>query len=87
MGKRKKPKLQPGDLIVSLDDEDVGLLIDRKQIGGLLKGYSAKKWAWDIDWVKGGPRAIAVWGASSHHEDDLIEDIKSGYWILYNGID
>jgi hypothetical protein len=35
MGKsKKKLTLQPGDMIVSLDDEEVGILIKRKKIKG-----------------------------------------------------
>jgi hypothetical protein len=87
MGKvKKRVKLQPGDLIVSLDDEEVGVLIERKKTDGLLKTNSAKKNVWVINWVKGGSRAAAVWGAIHHNEEDLVEDIASGYWTLYHAL-
>ncbi len=88
MGKgKKKLRLQPGDMIVSLDDEEVGILIKRKKIKGLLNTNIPATWVWTIDWVKGGTRAAEVWGAIHHNEDDLIEDVKSGYWTLYRALD
>jgi len=79
--------LQPGDMIVSLDDEEVGILVKRKNIKGLLNTNAPTTPVWIIDWVKGGTRAAAVWGAIHHNEEDLIEDIKSGYWTLYRVLD
>ena len=91
MGKVKKQvNLKPGDLIVSLDDTEVGLLVERKKVGGLLKGSAPSTWAWNIEWVKGGARAKNMWNIPSvlnHSEEDLIEDILSGYWSLYRGVD
>ena len=87
MGKGKKDLvLQPGDMIVSLDDEEVGILVKRKKIKGLLKTNIPATWVWIIDWVKGGTRAAQVWGAIQHNEQDLIEDVKSGYWTLYRAL-
>jgi hypothetical protein len=83
--KKKELKLEPGDLIVSLDDEEVGILKERVQRDGLLVGTTPQKWAWIIQWVKGGERARSIWGFVDQSEEDLIEDIKSGYWILYRG--
>ena len=87
MGKVKQNlRLQPGDLIISLDDEEVGILVEQKEIEGLLKTNKPKKKVWIINWVKGGTRAAQVWGAIHHNEDDLIEDIWSGYWTLYRAL-
>ena len=87
MGKGKKNLvLQTGDMIVSLDDEEVGVLVKRKKIKGLLNTNLPAAWVWIIDWVKGGTRAAQVWGAIHHSEDDLIEDVKSGYWTLYRAL-
>ncbi len=74
-------------MIVSLDDEEVGLLISREKIQGLLKTNIPTTWVWIIDWVKGGTRAAQVWGAVHHNEQDLIEDVKSGYWTLHRALD
>ncbi len=88
MGKSKqKLTLQPGDMIVSLDDQEVGVLLKRKKIKGLLNTNLPATHVWIIDWVKGGTRAAAVWGAIHHHEEELLEDIKSGYWTLYRVLD
>lgn len=87
MGKVKQNlRLQPGDLIISLDDEEVGILVEQKEIEGLLKTNKPKKKVWIVNWVKGGTRAAQVWGAIHHNEDDLIEDIWSGYWTLYRAL-
>ena len=87
MGKvQRNLKLQPGDLIISLDDEEVGVLVEQKEVAGLLKTNKPKKKVWVINWVKGGTRAAQVWGAIHHNEDDLIEDIWSGYWTLYRAL-
>ncbi len=88
MGKgKKKLILQPGDMIVSLDDEEVGILVKRKKIKGLLNTSIPTTWVWIVDWVKGGSRAAQVWGAVYHNEEDLLEDVKSGYWTLYRALD
>tara|TARA_R100000388_G_scaffold83728_1_gene62670 strand:+ start:302 stop:568 length:267 start_codon:yes stop_codon:yes gene_type:complete len=87
MGKVKKNlKLQPGDLIISLDDEEVGVLVEQQEVAGLLKTNKPKRKVWIINWVKGGTRAAQVWGAIHHNEEDLIEDIWSGYWTLYRAL-
>mgnify|MGYP003154673474 FL=1 len=79
--------LQPGDMIVSLDDAEVGILVKRKKIKGLLNTNIPATWVWIVDWVKGGTRAAQVWGAIHHNEEDLLEDVKSGYWTLYRALD
>ena len=87
MGKVKENlKLQPGDLNISLDDEEVGILVEQKEVAGLLKTNKPKKKVWVINWVKGGVRAAQVWGSIHHNEADLIEDIWSGYWTLYRAL-
>lgn len=87
MGKVKNLKLEPGDLIVSLDDEEVGILIKRIEASSYLsKKTKSKVWSWEIEWVKGGSRARSIWGTQSHKEEDLLEDIKAGYWLLYRGV-
>jgi hypothetical protein len=53
-------------MIVSLDDQEVGILIKRKKIKGLLNTILPAAWVWIIDWVKGGTRAAQVWGAIHH---------------------
>ena len=74
-------KVNPGDLIVSFDSQEVGILryCTQAELSGRIN--EAQPAYWRIHWLK-GPRQS--WPASTepdrYRDTDLRSEIAAGYW-------